>query len=205
MSTGVWCGGSLSEQTDLLVWHNTLEDSDFQNVVYIICSLEENEFTLQFTQLHHAFYYTMEIFWPVTLGLRENSGLLKTEICQVLIYLHSIQDFKTPLLCWHAGRNKEKLQVTCQDRMSWASIWTREHWLMFAHENSCDFDSLGTGNGRLSVVHYWCRCTAVRNGVLKFICVLCLRIISVIVCCGLLCPNSASGIIHTHNSSLHDD
>jgi len=81
------------------VWHNTLEDSDFQNVVYIICSLEENEFTLQFTQLHHAFYYTMEIFWPVTLGLRENSGLLKTEICQVLIYLHSIQDFKTPLLC----------------------------------------------------------------------------------------------------------
>jgi hypothetical protein len=70
-----------------------------QNVVYFICSLEENEFTFQFTQLRHAFYYTMKIFWSVILGLGENSGRLKIEICQGLIYLHSIQDFKTPLLC----------------------------------------------------------------------------------------------------------
>jgi hypothetical protein len=89
----------VSEQTDLLVWCHTLEDCDLQNVVYIVCSLEENEFTLQFIQLHDAFHYTMKIFWPVMLGLGTNSGRLKIEICQGLVYLHSIQDFKTPLLC----------------------------------------------------------------------------------------------------------
>lgn len=153
MSAGVWCGESLSEQTELLVWCHTHEDSDLQNVVCFICSLEENEFTWQFTQIHHAFYYTMKIFWPITLGLGENSGQLKVEISQSLIYLHSIQDFKTQL-CWHAGRNREKLQIACQDRMSWGAVWTREHWLVLAHENICDFDSLGTGDGRLSAVRY---------------------------------------------------
>jgi len=59
----------VSEQTDLLVWSHSLDDSDLQNVVYFICHLEENEFTLPFTQLHHAFCYTMKIFWPVILGL----------------------------------------------------------------------------------------------------------------------------------------
>jgi len=87
-----------------------------------------------------------------------------------------------PLLCWRAGRNREKLRIACQDRKSWVAIWPRE--LVLTHENSCDLDSLGTGHGSLSAVHYWCRCTAVRNSVLKFSCVLCVRILLlfVVVC-----------------------
>jgi len=149
-----WVCVRTNRTTGVVVWCHTHEDSDLQNVVYFICSLEENEFTWQFTQLHHAFCYSMKIFWPIMLGLGENSGRLKVEISQGLIYLHSIQDFKTPLLCWHAGRNREKLQIACQDRMSWVAIWPLECWLLLTHENSCDLDSLGTGDGRLSAVHY---------------------------------------------------
>jgi len=59
-----------------------------------------------------------------------------------------------PFLCWHAGRSREKLRIACQDRMSWVAIWPLECWLLLTHENSCDLDSLGTGDGRLSAVHY---------------------------------------------------